>query len=144
MSHTLNQLGVVRAINMADYLKKNGYNVFILTSDGYNFGYLGYHKVVKKFNTFYLNDPLKSYLQSKQQRLMISNNYKINFLKVLYVPLRFILKKLIKFFLVPDIGITVYFKYCHKSFELINEHKISSVIITSPPFSMNLLVKKKK
>ena len=45
--------GVVRAITMADYFQKNGYDVFILTSDGYNFGYLGYHKVVKKFNFFY-------------------------------------------------------------------------------------------
>lgn len=55
--------GVARVWYLADYLSRQGFEVLVVTSDGHNFGNLGFPALPEKVKVAYVSDPIKKLMQ---------------------------------------------------------------------------------
>lgn len=127
--------GVARVLSFVDYFSSNGYQVFVLTSDGVNFGYLGYESIVDKAEVIYLRDSFKTAMQ-RTIRGQLDNQKKRAGLSSLF--LRFA-KNVVYELLMPDPGILMRRKYIKAASKLLIENNIENVLVSSPPHSMQLV-----
>ncbi len=128
--------GVARVLALVDFLHKSGVEVFVLTSDGVDFGYLGYEGVKEKAHIFYLRDTFKISMQKavRQQYVAEQSNKKAVYSRFLKWIKSFIFE-----LLVPDPGVLVRKAYFSQACNLIEQHGIENVLVTSPPHSMQLI-----
>jgi glycosyltransferase involved in cell wall biosynthesis len=61
--------GVARVWYLADYLSKKGYEVLVLSSDGYDFGSLGFPELPSSVSVVYVPDPVKKIMQRQVSKL---------------------------------------------------------------------------
>lgn len=133
--------GVVRAITLAKFLKSKGWSVFVLTSDGVNFGYLGFDNIVNEIKITYLSDPIKRKVQQAVKTQLQPKNSNKEHLRT--KALRYI-KKVLMEIVTPDLGVFMVNKYTSSAMQLIKKNDIQNVIITTPPHSMQLVGKRLK
>lgn len=122
-------------LSLVDFLNKAGYEVYVLTSDGVDFGYLGYGEIVDKAKIVYLHDPLKITTQKAVRSQIGTKGAKGTLLPRLLRVLKSVLYEL----LVPDPGVLMRKKYLEAASGLITENNIANVIVSSPPHSMQLV-----
>lgn len=128
--------GVARVLSIAQELINNDYTVHILSSNGVDFGYLGYGDLHKKVHVFYINDIYKAKTQqSMKPKKKLAEKFSPKSVDVLTN----FAKKIAKEILVPDSGIFVIKKYVKKAEEIIQKNNIPNVIVSSPPHSMQIV-----
>ncbi len=125
---------VIRVVTLANFLYRNNYQVYIITSKCHISKYFGYEKIVDNFNIISIEDRFKYHgikqPQNNTQNLKsetIGNKIKSN------------IKLIIKDFVVPDFGIFILRDYIKIASNLIENKQINNVIISSPPHSMQLI-----
>jgi hypothetical protein len=127
--------GVARVLSLVDYLSDAGFKTYVLTSDGVDFGYLGYEHVRDKATIVYLNDPFKIAMQKTVRHQLdakkSSNKIFPHFLRSI--------KNVAYELLMPDPGILMRKKYIEAAYRLLIENNIDNVIVSSPPHSMQLV-----
>lgn len=126
--------GVARVAYLARQMVDQGMSVHVLTSGGFNYGFLGFEETVSGVAVTYLNDPLKASVQSGLQRVSSSYDrasFILSFLRLL--------KKLSRKLVIPDLGLFMVFKYYREASRLIEAGGVGSVIVSTPPHSMQLV-----
>ena len=118
-------------LKLAEYLSQKEYNVTILCAKGRPINYFGYEEIISKLNIIYLEDSLQYYYTSS---ILNTNNKKNSLRKILTT-----IKQFFDEFSIPDKGIYFAFKFYKKALSLINEHDISTVIVSSPPHSTQII-----
>jgi len=140
--------GVIRVLTLAEYLSKNGFEVFIIASKSADFGFYGYEEKLKYFKITYIDNKLQSYIfkgaaQKKEFLNENTNNSQKKNLKTLLkkftVFFKYKLKKVVIEFSIPDTNVFVKNQFIKKAKKLIKEYKIGNVIVSSPPHSMQLV-----
>lgn len=127
--------GVARVLSFVDYFHSKGYQVFVLTSDGVDFGYLGYESIVDKAEVIYLSDPFKISMQRTIRGQLDNQKKHANLHSRL---LRFV-KNIVYELLLPDPGILMRRKYIKAATKLLIENHIENILVSSPPHSMQLV-----
>lgn len=122
-------------LSLTDFLSNAGCQTYVLTSDGVDFGYLGYEHIKKQADIVYLHDPFKIAMQKTVRRQLAPQKSGGKLLPRL---LRAI-KNGVYEFLLPDPGILMRKQYIEAASELLIKHNIKNVIISSPPHSMQLV-----
>lgn len=120
--------GVIRILKMAEYFGKIGIDSVILSAKGHKIDYFGYEDVIKCLDVRYIDD----FIQKRNNRVIIGERKRQN--KVIIA-----IKKVLREFIIPDKGIFMVRKYIHSSIKIINGCNVHNIIITSPPFSMQLI-----
>jgi len=126
--------GVARVVHLARYLKDQGCEVNILTSDGADFGDLGLGGLLAGLGVTYLSDPVK---RSVQNTLMRIGHHPVGSASVWLSRLR-VLKRIVSSLVIPDLGLFIVPKYYRAAAALIESRGIDTVIVSSPPHSMQL------
>lgn len=128
--------GVARVASLVEFLHDQGWRVFVLTSDGVDFGYLGYDHIVDKAEITYLEDPLKRKIQAgvRMQLQQAASDQGVGRLRMLRL-----MKSVAYELLIPDPGIAMRAKYISQARRLIDAFGIANVIVSSPPHSMQLV-----
>ena len=133
---------VIRMVSLADYLKKEGFRVFILTSKGINFSNFGYDKLLDDLTVVYADDPVKRRVQKKQLEKFAGDRGRRDSAFKLF--LGKIVKSLVENIAIPDLGIFMVGKYFQIASEIIEKEKITNVLVSSPPHSMQMVGAKLK
>jgi glycosyltransferase involved in cell wall biosynthesis len=122
--------GVVRVLKMSEFLDQNGFIPVILSSKGYEINYFGYEEEIKKLRITYIEDFIqkRNNLASLNKAVPKKKNVVLSRIK-----------RFVNQFIIPDTGVFVLFRYISYSNHLISKYNIANVIITSPPFSMQLV-----
>jgi len=126
--------GVARVIYLARQMVDQGVNVHVLTSTGFNYGFLGFDDTVSGIATTYLNDPLKVSIQSSLQKASSNSegaSFRLSFLRLL--------KNLSRKLVIPDLGLFMVYKYYREASRLIETKDFGTVIVSTPPHSMQLV-----
>ena len=123
--------GVIRVVKLALFLQENGYEVYVLCAKGIKISYFGYENMVSKLNVVYVDDKLQRYLN--KMVVAGTNNKDSSPTKMQG------LKKIINDFCIPDKGILFVNRYVKMASKLILEHSITSVIVSSPPHSTQII-----
>jgi hypothetical protein len=134
--------GVARVVHLARYLKDQGCEVNILTSDGADFGDLGLGELLTGLGVTYLTDPLK---RSVQNSLMRIAHHPAGSASVWLSRLR-VVKRVVTSLVIPDLGLFMVPKYYRAAVALIESRGFDTLIVSTPPHSMQLvggLLKKK-
>ena len=126
--------GVARVVHLARYLKDHGCEVNILTSDGADFGDLGLGGLLAGLEVTYLSDPVK---RSVQNSLMRIGHNPAGSASVWLSRLR-VVKRVVSSLVIPDLGLFMVPKYYRAAAALIESRGIDTVIVSSPPHSMQL------
>ncbi|MBK7674965.1 MAG: hypothetical protein IPJ27_09470 [Candidatus Accumulibacter sp.] len=127
--------GVARVVHLARYLKDQGYEVNILTSDGADFGDLGLGELLTGLDVTYLRDPLK---RSIQNSLMRIGHHPAGSASVWLSRLR-VVKRVVTSLVIPDLGLFMVSKYYRAAAALIESKGIDTLIVSTPPHSMQLV-----
>jgi len=133
---------VARVVHLARYLKEQGCEVNVLTSDGADFGDLGLGALLTGLGVTYLKDPLKRSVQNSLLRIghraTGSASAWLSWLRAA--------KRIVASLVIPDLGLFMVSKYYRAAAAIIEAEKIDTLIVSSPPHSMQLvggLLKKK-
>lgn len=127
--------GVARVIHLARYLKDQGCEVNVLTSDGADFGDLGLGDLLTGLGITYLRDPLK---RSVQNRLIRITQHPAGSANVWLSRLR-VVKRVVSSVVIPDLGLFMVPKYFRAAAALIESMGIDTLIVSTPPHSMQLV-----
>lgn len=124
--------GVIRVVKMAQFLQEQGYEVYVLCAKGEEISYFGYENVVSNLNVIYVDDPLQCYY-NKNVVASAGNNEES-------VPSKLQgLKNMINDFCIPDKGVFFVNRYFKEASRLIVEHNITTIIVSSPPHSTQII-----
>jgi len=123
--------GILRVLKLAEFLNNNEYHVTIMAAKGTKLGYFGYEELIKKLDIRYISD----YFQKRDNLLNFKRSIETISQNSHYRTLRTILHD----FVIPDKGVVLIWKYVNASINLIREENIDTVIISSPPFSMQII-----
>ena len=135
--------GVARVAYLAKFLVSKGYRVHILTSDGLNYGDLGFSSIINEIEITYLKDPIK---WSIQKSLNVAKNTLQKEKKGLFMGILRHAKNLISRVIIPDLGIFMIYKYYKAASAIIQKDFYNTVIVSTPPHSMQIvggLIKKR-
>lgn len=128
----------IRMVTLANFLKKNNFKVYVVTSDGYNYGFMGMKSLLKNIKIFYSKDPIK-YLWEKPSKSTggktnDKNKRRVDFFKK---SAKFFIKELF----VPDDGILCYKDYINTVESIINKNpnKTINIITSGPSHSIHLV-----
>jgi len=127
--------GVARVVHLARYLKDQGCEVSVLTSDGADFGDLGLGDLLTGLGVTYLRDPLK---RSVQNSLMRIGHHPADSASVWLSRLR-VVKRVVSSLVIPDLGLFMVPKYYRAAAALIESRGIDTLIVSTPPHSMQLV-----
>jgi hypothetical protein len=122
--------GLIRVLTLADYLFRNGFQVFILTSRGYEHGYFGYEEEIKRYSVVYINDMLKYNKDKNAKRHIKGNTWKSRLMDHF--------RAFVRQTIVPDKHIILVRSYFSAAVGIIRENGIKNLIISSPPFSLQI------
>ncbi|MDT4832039.1 hypothetical protein FQZ97_655760 [compost metagenome] len=126
--------GVARVVYLARQMVDQGVNVQVLTSTGFNYGFLGFEDTVSGVTTTYLNDPLKVSVQTSLQKVSSNSegdSFRLSLLRLL--------KSLVRKLVIPDLGLFMVYKYYREASRLIETGDFGTVIVSTPPHSMQLV-----
>ena len=130
--------GIMRVLTLCEFLLSRNYNVHVISSKGYFFGYFGYEDLLKRIKVTYIEDKwnvkqskgfhynIKGLQSGKKETGIFSS----------YLRLR---RKIFKNIIIPDIGIFVVPKFYSEAKKIILKNNIKNVIISSPPHSIQLV-----
>lgn len=124
--------GVIRVVKMAQFLQEQDYEVYVLCAKGVEISYFGYENVVSNLNITYVDDPLQSYYN--RSVVTSTGNSEESAPSKLQG-----LKNLINDFCIPDKGVFFVNRYVREASRLIVEHNITTVIVSSPPHSTQII-----
>lgn len=127
--------GVIRMLKLAEYLSKKGINVTILCAKGKPISFFGYEELISKLNIVYLEDSLQYYYTSSILNTNQDNGKHKQGLRKFLV----IIKRILDEVSIPDKGIFFIFKFYKQALYLIKKHNISSIIVSSPPHSTQII-----
>jgi len=127
--------GVARVVHLARYLKDQGCEVNVLTSDGADFGDLGLGDLLIGVGVTYLSDPLKRSVQNSLKRI---GHHPAGSASVWLSRLR-VVKRIVTSLVIPDLGLFMVPKYHRAAAALIESRGIDTVIVSAPPHSMQLV-----
>jgi len=127
--------GVARVVHLARYLKDQGCEVNVLSSDGADFGDLGLGELLTGLGVAYLSDPLK---RSVTLSLMRIGHHPAGSASVWLSRLR-VVKRIVTSLVIPDLGLFMVPKYYRAAAALIEAKAIDTLIVSSPPHSMQLV-----
>ena len=127
--------GVARVVHLARYLKDQGCEVNVLTSDGADFGDLGLGKQLTGLGVTYLRDPIK---RSVQNSLMKIGHRPAGSASVWLSRLR-VVKRVVSSLVIPDLGLFMVPKYYRAAAALIESRGFDTLIVSTPPHSMQLV-----
>jgi|JI9StandDraft_2_1071091.scaffolds.fasta_scaffold18277_2 hypothetical protein len=126
---------VARVVHLAQYLRTRGCEVSVLTSDGADFGDLGFGKLLAGLDVTYLSDPLKRSVQNSLRgigrRPAASAKLRLSWLRVL--------KRVLNALVIPDLGVLMVRKYYRAAATSIQSKGIDTVLVSSPSHSMQLV-----
>jgi len=128
--------GVARVVHLARYLKDQGCEVNVLTSDGADFGDLGLGELLTGLGVTYLRDPLK---RSVQNSLMRVGHRPAGSASSVWLSRLRVVKRVVSSLLIPDLGLFMVPKYYRAAAALIESRGIDTVIISTPAHSMQLV-----
>jgi len=123
--------GLIRMLSLADFLYRNEYDVYVAASSGVNFGYFGYENEVGRYTIHYIND----FLKYNKDRKSSSCKRPPCFRDLLIANIRAIVRKTI----IPDKHVVLVRSYVNTATEIIRKNGIRNVIVSSPPFSLQLV-----
>ena len=126
---------VARVVHLARFLNDCGCEVHILTSDGADFGDLGLGDFLSELNITYLSDPLKKSVQERLLRIGDDPNGSAS----AGLSLLRAVKRFLNSFILPDLGIFMVPKYYRTAVTLAKSKEIDTVIVSTPPHSMQLV-----
>lgn len=129
--------GVARVAYLAKQLAEQGIGVHVLTSNGFDYGYLGFDDAASKAEITYLNDPLKYSVQSGLQRATSASSATSSRFSILSI-LRFF-KKVVRKLVIPDLGLFMVPAYYRAASRLVQSGRYQTVIVSTPPHSMQLV-----
>jgi glycosyltransferase involved in cell wall biosynthesis len=144
--------GVIRILTLSEFLRKNGAEVYILTSRSLESGYFGYEEKTKNLKITYLDNKLQSYiLKSAGDRKMLlakstlpgKQKPRAGFKNIL-TWFKYKIKNLVYEFAVPDINIFMKNKFYKEAKKIISINNIENLLISSPPHSMHVIGTKLK
>ncbi|WP_137821636.1 glycosyltransferase family 4 protein [Pseudomonas sp. D(2018)] len=127
--------GVARVWYLIDYLSKNGFKVYVVTSDGAHYGALGFPAFSGNVEVIYLRDPVKKFIQSGIKESASSGGRRVSWRMRFMVKTRAFFEEL----MIPDPGIFVVFKYLKAVSRLVVDKNIKNVFVSSPPHSIQLV-----
>lgn len=127
--------GVARVWYLIDYLSKNGFKVYVVTSDGAHYGTLGFPAFSGDVEVVYLRDPVKKFIQSGIKESASSGGRRVSWRMRFMVKTRAFFEEL----MIPDPGIFVVFKYFKMVSRLVFDKNIKNVFVSSPPHSIQLV-----
>jgi len=119
---------------MAQFLQEQGCEVYVLCAKGEEISYFGYKDVVCNLNVVYVEDNLQRYYN---KCAVAGSGYKEETKTSPSILQK--LKNVINDFCIPDKGIFFVDRYVKQASRLIVEHNISSVIVSSPPHSTQII-----
>jgi glycosyltransferase involved in cell wall biosynthesis len=134
--------GGIRAITMAEFFLREGFEVHVIASKGFFFSYFGYEEELHRIRTHYVWNPVNKFFQKGFKK---TEGYDVDKpcapvgWKDKIKRLVFKLRVAVEHFFVPDVGICALILFYFRLSNLIKHHSIDNVIITSPPHSMQLL-----
>ncbi len=123
--------GVLRALKLAEFLDANGYHTIIIAAKGAKLDYFGYEELVKRLDIRYVSDFLQKRDNLSNTKQSVEKKTRNNFDSSLKATLHDIV--------IPDKGIILIWKYINATLNLIKKEKIDAVIISSPPFSTQII-----
>lgn len=128
--------GVARVVYLAKQLVESGVDVHVLTSNGVDYGYLGFDEHLSRVTVSYLNDPLKFFVQASLKKATANIDAASSFSFMSF--LRGV-KRLVYKMVVPDLGLLMVPRYYFEASQLIASKGIGTVIVSTPPHSMQIV-----
>jgi len=126
--------GSLRVLKLAEFLSRNNVEVYILAARGEMISYFGYEDKIKQWNVTYVDDKLQ-YLLTR----IYNDKKKGKSLVQKFNPVLYFFKKLIDEFSIPDRGRYFVKNFVNKAGEIIRNHHISNIFVSSPPHSTQLI-----
>lgn len=126
--------GVARVWYLADYLARQGYEVLVVSSDGYDFGNLGFPELPPSVRVIYVSDPVKKIMQRHVSTLRTDSSVGGYRRKVMHV-----LKKFASILAFPDFAVFALPAYCIELNRILRRESELAVIISAPSHSLLLL-----
>lgn len=127
--------GVARVWYLIDFLSRNGFKVYVVTSDGANYGTLGFPEFSGDVEIIYLRDPVKKIIQGGIKQSASSGERRLSWRMRFMIKTRSFFEEL----MIPDPGIFVVFKYFKMVSRLVFDKNIKNVFVSSPPHSIQLV-----
>ena len=128
---------VIRVIKLSEFLLARGFEVHLIAAKGVQLDYFGYRSLSEKINITYVDDFLqarnnrkKKTAQNKNQRLSDNQSSPKVFQRFLTI---------IDRSFVPDMGVILANKYAAKAVNVIRQHHIRNVLVSSPPHSTQII-----
>lgn len=128
--------GVARVAYLAKQLVDRGVNVHVLTSDGVDYGFLGFDEHLSQLSVNYLRDPLKFLVQASLKKATANMDAVSSFSFMSF--LRGV-KRLVYKLVIPDLGLLMVPRYYFAASRLITSKDIGTVIVSTPPHSMQIV-----
>lgn len=128
--------GVARVAYLAKQLVDRGVDVHVLTSNGVDYGYLGFDEHLSRVTVNYLNDPLKFLVQASLKKATANIDAASSFSFMSF--LRGV-KRLVYKLVIPDLGLLMVPRYYFAASRLITSNGIGTVIVSTPPHSMQIV-----
>lgn len=116
-------------LKLAEYLGKNGIEVFVLAAKGEEISHFGYRDLVRGLKVTYLEDRLQPLLNRITDTSSDSALQKINRSSAGFR----LFKKLVNELSVPDVGVFFVVKFIREAARMVRQHGIRNVLVTSPP-----------
>jgi hypothetical protein len=126
---------VARVVHLARYLKDQGCEVNVLTSDGADFGDLGLGELLTGLNVTYLRDPLKTSIQNSLMRI----GHRPAGSASVWLSRLPVAKRVVSSLVIPDLGLFMVRKYYRAATVLIESRGIDTVMVSTPSHSMQVV-----
>lgn len=126
--------GVARIWYLADYLSRRGYEVVVVSSDGHDFGNLGFPELSELVTVVYVSDPVKRIMQ-RQVSVLRSEISVGGYRRRVILSL----KKLASMLAFPDFAVFALPAYYIEMKKILREESDVAVIISAPSHSLLLL-----
>lgn len=134
--------GVIRVLSLADFLFRNGFEVYILTSRGYFFSYFGHEDELRRYHIIYIDNWVNMVFQKGLKKNVIKQATRSKLKNQIWSIIKNVLSRtrfFIEQLLPPDIGVLKIVSFYQIAKRIIRDNGISVVFISSPPHSMQLV-----
>ena len=128
---------VIRVIKLSEFLLARGVEVHLIAAKGVELDYFGYRPLTEKIHITYVDDFLqtrntkkKKRAQDKKERLPGNPSPPKALQRLLTI---------IDRSFVPDMGVILANKYADKAVNVIRQHHIRNVLVSSPPHSTQII-----
>lgn len=127
---------VHRVVTLTEFLHARGWQVFVLASDGAQFGYYGYERIAEMASIRYLHDPIARPLWAIRNGLADGAKGRPGGLLALA---RRLGRALVGNVAIPDVAVPMVPRYVRAARQIIRGHGVCNVLVSSPPHSTQLV-----